>query len=187
MALNDHRLPYGLRDVKVATLSDAGVYGSLVDLPAGQTLEFTETTSSQELRGDDQVVANRTVVDDVEWSLAAGGISFEAMKVMAGGTIETSGSTPNVVKEWFREGGDSYPKFFIAGKALSESGGDHHTVIYNAKASQISGTHQDQEFWISNAEGTGIASINEDSQGVENGKVWSMIANETPADIAIPA
>ena len=90
-------------------------------------------------------------------------------------------------KEWYRQGGDAYPKFFIAGKALSESGGDHHTVIYNAKATQISGTHQDQEFWISNAEGTGIASINEDSQGADGGKVWSMVSNETAVDIALPA
>lgn len=180
MALNDHRMPYGLRDIKVATLDNAGVKGSLVDLPAAQTLEFEETTSTQELRGDDVVKASRTTVNAVEWSLDAGGIMFEAMVVIAGGTISSSGTTPDVIKEWVRLEGESYPDFWLAGRALSESGGDNETVIHRAKASTISGTHQDQEFWVSHAEGTGIGTLT----AADEGKVWSMRAKETAADLA---
>lgn len=180
MALSDTRLPYGLRDVKVATLDNTGTKGSLVDLPNAQTFEFQETTSTQELRGDDAVKANRTTVDAVEWTLEAGGINFEAMKVMAGGTIVTSGVAPNVVKTWSRTEGESYPDFYVEGQSMSESGGDHHTVVYRAKANQISGSHQDQEFWVSHAEGTGIGSL----ASATLGKVWDMVANETATDIA---
>lgn len=179
MALNDNRMPYGLRDVKVATLDSAGVKGTLVDLPNAQTFEFQEATSTQTLRGDDAVKANRTTVDAVEWTLEAGGINFEAMKVMAGGIITTTGVTPAVKKVWTRTEGDSYPDFFAEGQAMSESGGDHHTVVYRAKANQISGTHQDQEFWVSHAEGTGIGSL----AAASLGKVWDMVANETAVTI----
>lgn len=180
MALNATRLPYGLRDIKVATLDSAGVKGTLVDLANAQTLEFTEETSSQVLRGDDQVAAQRVTIDSVSWTLESGGIVFEAYTVMAGGAITTSGTTPAVVKKWRRMGTDSYPDFYLEGQALSESGGDNHIVFHRAKATQISGTFADQEFWVSHAEGNAIATLT----AANVGAVWDMIANETAAAIA---
>lgn len=179
MPLQVHRLPYGMRDIKVATLDAAGVKGTLVDLPAAQTLEFTEETSSQTLRGDDQVVAQRVTIDNVSWTLDSGGISFEAYVVIASGAITSTGSTPNVKKQWRRMGTDAYPDFFMEGQSLSESGGDHHIVFHRAKATQISGTMQDQEFWVSHAEGNAIATLT----AANVGAVWDMIANETAAAI----
>jgi hypothetical protein len=180
MALAGTRLPYGLRDVKVATLDNAGVKGTLVDLPNAQTFEFQESTETQELRGDDVVVAQRTTVSGVEWTLDSGGISFEAYSVIAGGTVSSTGVTPNVIKKWRRMGTDSYPDFYLEGQAMSESGGDNHTIIHRAKANQISGSHTDQEFWVSHAEGTGIATLT----AANVGAVWDMVANETATTIA---
>lgn len=179
MALAVHRLPYGLRDIKVATLDAAGVKGSLVDLPAAQTLEFTEETSSQVLRGDDAVVAQRVTIDNVSWTLDSGGISFEAYTVIAGGAVSSTGTTPSIVKKWRRMGTDAYPDFFLEGQSMSESGGDNHIVFHRSKATQISGTHQDQEFWVSHAEGNAIATLT----AANVGAVWDMIANETAATI----
>lgn len=180
MALAGHRLPYGMRDIKVATLDSAGVKGTSVDLPAAQTLEFTEETSSQTLRGDDQVVAQRVTIDNVSWTLDSGGISFEAYTIIAGGAVTTTGSTPNVKKQWRRMGTDAYPDFYMEGQSLSESGGDHHLVFHRAKATQISGTMQDQEFWVSHAEGNAIATLT----AANVGAVWDMVANETATAIA---
>lgn len=179
MALNTNRLPYGLRDLRVATLDSAGVKGTLVDLPNVQTLEFSESTSIQTLRGDDTTVATRVTVDNVEWTLEAGGINLAAMTVIAGGVVTVTGTTPNVVNKWRRLGTDVYPDFFIEGQAMSESGGDHHTVIHRAKASQVSGTHTDGEFWVSHAEGTGIATLT----AANVGAVWDMVENETAVTI----
>ena len=175
MALSVHRLPYGLRDIKVATLDNTGVKGTLVDLPAAQTLEFTEETASQVLRGDDAVVAQRVTIDNVNWTLDSGGISFEAYTVIAGGAISSTGTTPAIRKQWRRMGTDSYPDFYLAGQSMSESGGDNHIYFHRAKATQISGTMQDQEFWVSHAEGNAIATLT----AANVGAVWDMVANET--------
>lgn len=180
MPLNNHRLPYGMRDIKVATLDAAGVKGVLVDLPAAQTLEFTEETSSQTLRGDDQVVAQRVTIDNVSWTIDSGGISFEAYTIIAGGAVTSTGTTPAQKKQWRRMGTDAYPDFFAEGQSLSESGGDHHIVFHRAKATQISGTLQDQEFWVSHAEGNAIATLT----AANVGAIWDMVANETAVAIA---
>jgi hypothetical protein len=179
MALAIHRLPYGLRDVKVATLDNAGTKGTLVDLPAAQTLEFTEETTKQELRGDDSVVATRVSIDSVSWTLESGGISLEAYVVIAGGTLTTTGVTPSVIKKWRRLNTDTYPDFFMEGQSLSESAGDHHLVLWRNKATQISGSHTDGEFWVSHAEGNSIGSL----AAANTGAVWDMVANETAATI----
>lgn len=173
-------LPYGLRDVKVCTLDAAGVKGTLVDLPNAQTFEFEENTSTQELRGDDQVVAKRTTVDAVAWTLESGGISFEAAVVMFGGAIVSSGTTPNQKKIYRRLSTDAYPDFFAEGQSLSESGGDFHTVLYRNKAEKMSGSHTDQEFWVTHAEGTGFGSV---AAGTPN-YVWEHVQNETTTAIA---
>jgi hypothetical protein len=179
MAIAVLRLPYGLRDVKVATLDNTGVKGTLVDLPAAQTLEFQEETASQVLRGDDTTIAQRVTIDNVSWTLDSGGISLEAYVVIAGGVLSTTGTTPSVVKKWRRMGTDAYPDFFLEGQSMSESSGDDHIVFHRAKATQISGTHQDQEFWVSHAEGNAIATLTTANVGA----VWDMIANETIAPI----
>jgi hypothetical protein len=168
-----------MRDIKVATLDNAGVRGALVDLPAAQTLEFTEETSSQVLRGDDSVVAQRVTIDNVNWTMDSGGISFEAYTVIAGGEVSSTGVTPNVVKKWRRMGTDSYPDFYLEGQSMSESGGDHHMVFHRAKATQISGTFQDQEFFVAHAEGNAIATLT----AANVGAVWDMVANETATAI----
>lgn len=180
MALAVNRLPYGVRDIKVATLDNAGVKGTLVDFPNAQTLEFQESTTTQTLRGDDSVVAQRTTIDTADWTLEGGGLSLEAMVVISGGAVTTSGVTPNVVKKWVRMGTDAYPDFFMEGQVMSESGGDHHIVFHRCKASQISGTHADGEFWVSHAEGSAFATLTV----ADVGKVWTMVENETAAAIA---
>lgn len=179
MALSTNRLPYGLRDVKVATLDAAGVKGTLVDFPNGQTLEFEESTASQVLRGDDAVVAQRVTIDSVDWTLEGGGYSLESMVVIAGGAIVSSGTTPNIKKTWTRLGTDAYPDFFMEGQSIAESGGDSHIVLYRNKATQISGAHTDQEFWVTHAEGNSIPTLTV----ADVGKVWAFVENETAAAI----
>ena len=60
MTLATKALPYGLRDVKLTPLGvDGATPGSAVDLPASQTLSFSETEDFEELRGDDTVQASQ--------------------------------------------------------------------------------------------------------------------------------
>lgn len=180
MAITVKPIPYGLRDVKVATLDATGTKGSLVDLPNAQTMEFNETTNTQTLRGDDKVVARRTTLEEVEWTLEAGGMSIEAGVVMVGGTVAETGTTPNQKKTWTRLGTDAYPDFYAVGQAMSETGGDLHLALFRCKANEFSGTFQDQEFWVTHMAGTGIGSLNV----TDVDKVWAFIQNETATAVA---
>lgn len=179
MAAPGTSLPYGLREIKVATMSSTGTKGTLVALPNAQTLEFTEGTNTQTLRGDDRVVAQRITIGDVEWTLGAGGMNLEAAVIMFGGSLVTSGTTPNEKKTYKRIDTDARPDFYLTGRALSESGGDYHMQFLRAKAANFSGTLQDQEFWVTNAEGTALGSLAAGTPG----EMYDLIINETAATV----
>lgn len=171
-------LPYGLRDVKLTKLSDdrTTTVGGGVDLPASQTLSFSETEDFKELRGDDRTVASRGGGPTVEWELESGGISLEAYAIMAGGTVTTSGITPNVIKRYRKLATDARPYFKIEGQAINDNGGDFHGIIYCAKADgSLDGTLTDSEFWVTSASGKGYPSMEAATLDV----VYDFIQNET--------
>lgn len=171
-------LPYGLRDVKLASLgADGATKGSLVDLPNSRTLSFSEGEEFQELRGDDKVVASRGSGPQVEWDLEAGGISLEALVIVNGGTVTVSGTAPATTKTYAKKTTDARPYFFAEGQAISDSGGDFHVVLHRNKATDaVEGELSDGEFWLTSAGGTSFGSLetgNEDLvyEFVENGLV----------------
>jgi hypothetical protein len=173
-------LPFGLRDVKIAPLDPDGTPGTMVDLPNSQTMSFTENEDYTELRGDDKVVAKRGNGPTVDWELDNGGISLEAYVIMNGGTLTTSGVTPNVVKTYKKKATDARPDFWAEGQAMSESGGDFHMVLERCKADGgVEGELTDGEFWVTSASGTAIGSVVDDD-------LYSFVENETVTPIAQP-
>jgi len=184
MPLNTIPLPFGLRDVKLTPYTDATatVLGTpSVDLPNGRTLGFEEEEAFEDLRGDDRLVASHGSGPQVNWTLEGGGISFEAGQVMYGGTISTTGSTPNQVKTWRKLVTDVRPYFRIQGQAISDSGGDVWAVIYRAKATDnLTGEFGDGQFFLTGASGTGYASL----VASELDRVWDFVQHETA--VAIP-
>jgi hypothetical protein len=152
-------LPYGIRDIKVTPVSGAGVLGTAVDLPNARTLSFSEAEEFEELTGDDKVVAVRGQGATIEWELEAGGISLEAYAVINGGTVASTGTTPNQVKTYIKKATDARPDFKIEGQAMSESGGDFHAIIWRAKATEgVEGELTGGEFFLTAASGTGLPS-----------------------------
>jgi hypothetical protein len=177
-----HALPYGLRDVKLTRLTDDGTTtsGPGIDLPNSQTFTFSETEEYQELRGDDKVVATRGSGPTVEWELSAGGISLEAYVVLAGGTLTTTGVSPNVIKRYVKKETDSRPYFRAEGQAINDNGGDFHCVVYRCKAdSSLEGELSDQTFWVTSASGKGYGSV----EPANLGTVYEFIHNETAVGI----
>lgn len=153
-------LPYGLRDVKVATLGPTGTKGTLVDLPNARTFSFSEAEDFEELRGDDKVVASRGKGPSVEWALESGGISFEALVVMGGGAVVESGTTPAIKKTYSKLATDSRPYFYVEGQSISDSGGDFHTILYRCKTTDnIEGEQGDGAFWLTSAGGVALPSV----------------------------
>jgi hypothetical protein len=176
MALAVNTLPYGLRDVAIAALDASDTIVSWVDLPASQTFSFSETEEYTELRGDDRVVAIRGKGPKVEWELDAGGISFEAYAVLAGGTYTESGTTPASVATILKKVTDSRPYFTVEGQAISDSGGDFHVTLFKCRASStIEGSLTDGEFWVTKASGDAIGNAAEE--------LYEFVNNETSVAI----
>lgn len=163
MTLSSPQLPYGLRDVKLTPLSSTGVLGTSVDLPASQTLSFSEAEEFETLRGDDRDVAIRGRGPKVEWELEAGGISLEAWEVMTGGTLTDSGVSPNQQKKLNKKVTDSRPYFQIEGVSVNDNDGDTHVKIFKCKITDsLEGEWADGSFFITSCSGEGIGNVDDD-------------------------
>jgi hypothetical protein len=173
MPLSGSLRPFGLRDIKLAPLPS----GTPVDLPAAQTLSFSEVLTSGEMRGDDSTIAVVALTDKVEWELEAGGISMEAWALMSGRTLAAAGTTPEQTNTITANAGDVYPYFKIYGKSVGDEAGDIHVLIYKAKLTgAIEGEFADAEFFVTKC--SGIA--------VSNGtKIYDIVQNETSEALPI--
>jgi len=186
-------LPFGMRQVRLTPYTDASataLAASSVPLPNSQVFSFTETEDFEDLRGDDQLQTSHGKGAQIDWELTGGGISLEAYRVLAGGTAPvTTGSTPNQVKTFTKyinddatgtPGDGTRLPFKAEGRAVSDSGGDFHAIVYRCKTTgDIPGSFEDGKFMLTNAKGTGYASI-----AAPVGAVYRFVQNETPVVIA---
>jgi hypothetical protein len=177
-------LPFGLRDVKLTRYTDAtatALAASSIDLPNSRTFSFAEAEDFQELRGDDSLVATHGAGPIVNWSLEGGGVSLEAVQAMYGGTITTTGTTPNQVKRLRKLKNDVRPYFKVEGQMISDSGGDLHAVVWRCKATDdFSGDFADGQFFLTGASGQGLGCL---IPGADLGAVWDYVQNETAISI----
>lgn len=176
MPLTNTPLPYGLRDVKLTPYTTGGTLGTPVDLPNSRTFSFSEAEEFTELRGDDQVVTTRGQGASVEWDLEAGGLSFDALKVMVGGTIVETGVTPNQKKVFTKKADDARPFFKVEGQAISDSGGDLHCVLDRCRMTgSLEGEFSDGEFFLTS--GSGVALPSQLASRI--GTLYEFVQNET--------
>jgi hypothetical protein len=178
MALPNPALPYGVRDIQLRAIDSAGVVSStLVDLPVAQKLSFEEAEDYTDLRGDDNIAATHGNGPSVNWELDEGGISFAALKVINGGTITATGTTPNLKEVYSKKGTDARPYFQIEGQAITDSGGDIHCLIYKCKSKGgVKGEFADAAFFVTTATGVGIPDASEN--------LYDFIHNETAVAIS---
>lgn len=179
MPLTTIPIPYGLRDVKLVgfTTPAATAYNTpTVDLPYARTFSFSETEDFEDLRGDDVVVTTRGSGPGVDWELEGGAVSLEAVQVMYGGTITSTGTTPAQKKVLSKKQTDSRPYFKAEGQVISDSGGDLHAVVYKCRATgDLDGEFGDGEYFLTGASGRGIGS----TVVADVDKVWDFVQNET--------
>lgn len=182
-------LPFGLRDVKLIPYTNATatvLSATMVDLPYGRTLSFTEAEDFEDLRGDDQLITSHGSGAWVEWELEAGGISLEAWAVMSGGVVSTAGTGSTLVKTFRKKITDIKPWFAIVGQSISDSGGDLHCIIYRAKVTDnLEGEFADQSFFLSAGSGKGFGSWRIDPVG-EYGTVYDFVHHATITAIVSP-
>lgn len=179
MAISGTPMPYGIRNLVIQPYTDAAglILGtSRVKLPVIRSLSFSDTEEFSELRGEDRVVAQHGNGSAVEWELESGGLNFEAFKALAGGTIVESGVSPAQKKVYSKKITDIRPWVMIEGQAISDSGGDLHTILYMCKATgELSGEFSDGEFFLTAASGVAIAV----PSGTNADKLYDFVQNET--------
>lgn len=172
-------LPYGIRDIKLRAFKDAAgttLDTKIVDLPNARTLSFSEEEDFEELRGDDRVVTTHGKGAQVSFEFESGGLPLEAVQLMNGGTITESGVAPNSVKTYDKTGSSMRPFFQITGRAISDSGGDLHCILYRCKLNdKLEGEFSDGEFFLLSGGGVAIPMIGAEGED----KLYSFIQNET--------
>ena len=153
-------LPYGARDLKLTSYTDAlgMVLGNTsVDLPYLQHLNFTEAEEFSELRGDDKTITTRGKGSTVNWDIESGGLSSNAWAIFTGGSvIQVSAEAGKRVFELQKRSTQARPWFRIDGKIISDSGGDILVRIYRCRANaDITSNFQDGEFTTTAVTGVG--------------------------------
>lgn len=178
MPLPEGITPFGLRDVKLRAINvDGSLATASVDLPASRTFSFSETEEFEELLGDDTTVASHGAGPRVEWELEGGGISFAAWKVMAGGSSIAGGTTPAQKVTYTKKTTDARPYFQVEGQAISDSGGDFHTIVYRCKADgDLEANNENGSFLLTGASGKGFGELT-------SKKLYEFVQNETEVAI----
>lgn len=125
----------GFNDLKVAPVTgvDDDV-GTAVDYPGARTLDFGVESDSDELEGDDTIIAIARGTKSGSGSIELGRNNPEALAVMSGGTVVTSGTTPNEVKT-LEESAENDTVFFqIIGRArgADTAGSIYEPTIWKA-------------------------------------------------------
>lgn len=178
----DTGLPYGLADTKLTpyTTDAATTLGTGADYPNARSMSFSEAEDFEELRGDDKVIAIRGKGASVDWEMEHGGITLPAYKLMAGGTVTTSGTTPAQITTFTKKVTDVKPYFKAEGQAISDNGGDFHAVLYKCRASDsLEGELADGAFWLTSASGQALPATLTAKVDV----LYDFILNETKAPI----
>lgn len=182
MAYGDYTLPYGCRDIGLRQIdTTTNVAGTTVKLPFARKLGFTETADSTDLEANDTIVASHENKLSGEFSIESGGISFAAWAILTGGTVTTTGTTPNRKKRFRKKSTDSRPYFQVEGQMISDSGGDLHVVIHRARITgDIEGEFTQGEFYLTSADGQLFPSLDATTNaGADINTLYDIIDNET--------
>jgi len=165
MTLASFALPFGLRQVLLTPILADGTLDTTNSkmLPASRTFTFKVNQTFATLDGDDVTIASHGGAGTVAWDLEGGGISLDIYKILAGGTIASTGTTPAVVRSFTQLNTDSRPYFQVKGRAISDSGGDFACEVFRCKADgSLDGELSNGNFALTKASGTGFG----DASGV---------------------
>lgn len=163
--------PRGLRDIKIANEAET----TIIDVPA-RSLQWSERITSAELEADDTIVASASSLAAVDFQLESGGYPIEAVALMTGRTVGTTGTTPNVEKTFAINEADAYPYFVIYGLAIGADGDSITVKFHKCKLTAApNGTFSQNQYFLTGWQGTGI--------GDGSGDVVTFTWNETAASL----
>lgn len=131
---NFGEIPRGLDDLAVFVLDGAGTPGTKVDVPGAQSLEWSVESDSDELRGDNQVIALVRNPKSVSGTIRVAKINLPAIAAMIGGTVATSGTGATEITSLEESSAAPAIYFQIMGQAASAdaNGSAYRITIYKA-------------------------------------------------------
>lgn len=126
----------GLSDLAVFVLGAADAPGSKVDVPGARAFDVSVDSDSDELEGDDTIIAVAYGSKKGSGSMEMGKANLTARAAMLGGTVTTSGTTPNEVSTWDEPAGANqiWVKISAQAKLADVAGGAYQVDINKAKA-----------------------------------------------------
>ena len=172
MALTHVSKIYAVDDCKIAKLTGdtsggSATYASIIDVPGIKTLEISGTVDTKQLRGDNQLLDQISLLTGVSVAVSHAKISFDVLAVIAGGTVTDSGSTPNQKATWDLLGTDRFSYFKIEARTPVDGadpvGGDLHFVLHKCQITDfpsIGNAEEDYRIVSFNAAATPLISTN---------------------------
>lgn len=187
MALS-YTIPYGVRQMQVTPYTTGETLAaSSLKLPASRSLSFSEAEDFEELRGDDGVITVRGKGPGVDWDMEGGGLDLNVAAAMFGGTVTLTGTTPGQSQTMRKLGTDVRPYFKLEGRAISDSGGDFHAVLYKCRCTdKLDFSLEDGKFTLFGAKGQAIPRQTSiaGTPAIPAGVLYDLVQNETA--IVIP-
>lgn len=173
-------LPFGLNNAYIYPLSGSDVPGTGVPLPAGRTIEVSPKEDTNQLTGYNGVVASNVSKTSADVTVEHGGINLAVLAAITGGTIVTSGVTPNAKKTLdVGQAGLNRPYVMVVGQSLADDGGDILTKVWKVKFQIPSGSFTESEYYVSSLKGEAVRNV--------NGKLLTFIQDETAASLSTTA
>jgi hypothetical protein len=168
--------PFGLTDLKIFPLSGNDVAGSAVAIPAGRVMTVDPTEETAELTGYNGVVASDVTGTSADVTMEFGGVDLDVFAALGGGTVSSSGTTPNVVKTYKAgKAGVARPYVRVIGKAL-DGAGDVWIDVKKVKFNIPGGNFNEGEYYVASIDGRAVRDY--------NGELINFITHETAAAIA---
>jgi hypothetical protein len=181
MAVSAETKILGINDLKISEItvdnSTTLTYDTPVDIPGITSLQVSPNFVEKELRGDETVLDKYSKLDSINWSIANVIMSLDALAIMIGGAVTTSGVTPAEKKIYSLLSTD-LPKYFkMEGQSVYSDAGDVHVTLYKCKASSVQYELRGEEYATVSASGTAIGTI-------KDKKIKEIVINETAVPIS---
>jgi len=176
----------GVKPVLTDVTGAAVTYGTLALVPAIKTVTVTGKIKEEDLRGDGQLIDHRAKLLSVDLTFNYGELSAAALVDILGGTVATTGATPNQVTTYQLLGSDPALlrfKFECQSLVGVDTPGDLHMVFYKCQANTFPGLgFADEAFHIFT--GGAIALPTKGTVSTVAKKWFDIVANETVTAIA---
>lgn len=182
MALSHFTKVYAVKDCKISALTadpsgGSPTYSTSVDVPGIKTVEISGDIDTKELRGDNQLLDQDSVLKNVKVKLSHAKLSLDAMAVMLGSTVVDAGTTPSQTSSWEMLGTSTMGVFKL--EAISASAdpvaGNVKYIVHKLRASSFPSIGLSEEDY--NVPELELVS----SPLLSNGKWLTVSINETAA------